>query len=310
MNKLQYILLSILFSVLPTMTFAAQIDEAKALEKAQEFYSQKCKSLLRSASEFKLVYSRKDSSSLLRSADTNTPTYFYVFNVEKNDGFVIVSGDDGTKNILAYSDEGSFSADNMPANLKKWLDFYQSEISYAMKRGSVQKVTTSSDKVTLRSAKAVTPLLGKIKWDQDGPYNILCPYNSKAKERTVTGCMATAMAQIMKYHQWPVTGTGSIKYKPSYQDTISVNFSKTTYDWDQMLETYTSESTPRQDTAIATLMFHCGASALMDIISPIMGEAVLMTMLRPPVSSIISDMTPTLIYYTEIITQIQYGEPF
>ncbi|MCE5174687.1 MAG: C10 family peptidase [Bacteroidales bacterium] len=267
MNKLQHIFLSILLAILPAMAFAAQIDETEALEKAQQFYNQQCKSLLRSTSElnFELVYSRKDSSSLLRSADINTPTYFYVFNVGNDHGFVIVSGDDGTKSILAYSDEGSFSADNMPANLKKWLDFYQSEISYAMKRGSIQTVTTTtSNNVTLRSAKTVAPLLGKIKWNQTDPYNILCPYDSKTKERTVTGCIATAMAQIMKYYQWPVTGIGSIKYKPSYRDTITVNFSKTTYDWDQMLDSYTGGSTPRQDTAIATLMFHCGTSAMMD----------------------------------------------
>jgi hypothetical protein len=94
----------------------------------------------------------------------------------------------------------------------------------------------------------------------------MCPLLPPANvTRAATGCVATAMAQIMKYYQWPVTGTGSNSYTTSTLSIpVNVNFSATTYDWANMTDTYSSSSTQAQKDAVATLMYHCGAATNMD----------------------------------------------
>ena len=268
MSRLRLSILTALLTFFSVMSYSAQRNEAEALEKAQLFYRQNKTSLLRSAvsvqsdGELQLIYACKETAPLLSSA--NAPTYFYIFNKGNGQGFVIVSGDDATKTILGYSDEGSFSVENMPENLQNWLNFYQSEIKYAMESGQSATPPDSVQTVALRSASTMSPLLGNIKWDQGEPYNILCPVNQTTKVQTVTGCVATAMAQIMMYHKWPVSGTGSNSDVTSSYGTLFVDFSKTSYDWNNMLDGYGGTSTLKQDTAVATLMYHCGVAANMN----------------------------------------------
>jgi len=257
MKKSHIFLSTTLLFVLSIRLFAAQISVEKAMEKAQQFYFQNNASQLRSVPDFKLVYTGKDSVSLLRSA--NTPNYFYVFNVGSNDGFVLVSGDDATKSILGYSDEGTFCSENVPENLKNWLNFYQSEIKYAMESGLGPMPEAVAGIAGLRNATTVAPLLGKIKWNQGDPYNLICP-KATGENRAVTGCTATAMAQIMRYYKWPEIGLSSHTYTSANYGSLTVNYAKTTYDWANMLETYGSTSTAIQDTAVATLMYHVGVS--------------------------------------------------
>lgn len=268
MSRLRLSILTVLLTLFSVMSYSAQRNEAEALEMAQIFYRQNKTSLLRSAvnlqsdGELQLIYACKETAPLLSSA--NAPTYFYIFNKGNGQGFVIVSGDDATKTILGYSDEGTFSVENMPENLQSWLNFYQSEIKYAMDSGWSATLPDSVQTVALRSASAMSPLLGNIKWDQGEPYNILCPVNQTTKVQTVTGCVATAMAQIMMYHKWPVSGTGSNSDVTSSYGTLFVDFSKTSYDWNNMLDSYGGTSTLKQDTAVATLMYHCGVAANMN----------------------------------------------
>ena len=108
--------------------------------------------------------------------------------------------------------------------------------------------------------------MGGIKWNQDSPYNNLCPIiNISTSKRAVTGCVATGMAQVMKYYQWPVTGTGSNSYTTSTKHIpLSLNFSQTTFDWANMTETYNGSSSAAQKNAVATLMYNCGVSVNMD----------------------------------------------
>jgi len=256
-----YLLISLVFSMFSSALFASPIDENEALTKAQQFYTQKCSSLLRSAPAFQLIYTCKDAETMLRSA--NASAYFYVFNVGNQNGFVIVSGDDATKTILGYSNEGTFSVNNMPENVKSWLDFYRSEIKEVMESGLIAVTSNNTEVSTsLQAASIVSPLLGNIKWNQGDPYNLLCPGGSSS--HAVTGCVATAMAQIMKYHEWPATGYGSAQYTTNNYGTLSVDFTKTSYDWSNMLDSYGSTSTGNQDTAVARLMYHCGVSANME----------------------------------------------
>ena len=255
---------------------ARQITTEQSLAIAQQFYnkhhvsnSARVKSSV--ASDFRLNYvctgTHSSSASRVKAEISDSTVYFYVYNIGDKGGFVIISGDDATKQVLAYSDEAVFRADSIPSNLQYWLNYYQSEIKYA-KDNALSTLPTDSITLTKSvgstSGTTVSPLLGNIKWDQSYPYNLLCPYITSDNARSVTGCVATAMAQIMRYYRWPVKGTGSFSYTDGTNGTLSANFANTTYDWSNMPENYsTDSSTTVQDTAVARLMFHCGVAVSM-----------------------------------------------
>ena len=206
---------------------------------------------------------------------------FYVFNTVENDGFVLVSSDDAMTPILGYSTaNGMIGRTAMPANLKSWLTHYTDEYDAVVANGWGADELTAVEWNELVSgsyapkndgAKTVNALI-QTQWDQDAPYNNLCPIQGGA--RSVTGCVATSMAQVMKYWEWPASGTGSHSYvSESYNLSVSANFAATTYDWANMpvgglaSDGYTSLAqswNATQKTAVATLMFHCGVSVDMD----------------------------------------------
>ncbi|MDE6534623.1 MAG: C10 family peptidase [Muribaculaceae bacterium] len=178
----------------------------------------------------------------------------YVFS--SGDGFMILPADDIALPLLAYADSGEFNPEEIPA-LKWWLSTYSQQIAYAAATG----VSTHAD-ATTPERQPIEPLL-KTTWDQGNPYNELCPelYGRKC----YTGCVATAMAQVMNYHQWPVQGQGSISYTwKTGNKTESMNFSETSFDWNNMTDNYNSYSTDEQKLAVATLMKACGYSVEMD----------------------------------------------
>lgn len=208
----------------------------------------------------------------------------YIFTTESS--FVVMSADDCAEPILGYSLTGKFVNENMTTNIIGWLQGYNEEIQYAID----SKMTASAETVQLwndlregnaKAAKvtAVVDALIQTTWDQNGIYyysggqwqifelyNNLCPYDSNAGERTVTGCVATAMAQIMNYWGYPAQGIGSYSYTPSTRPDLGVqyaNFGATVYDWDNMPNMLTMNSTTTEISAIATLMYHCGVSVSM-----------------------------------------------
>ena len=199
---------------------------------------------------------------------------FYVFNNQNGGGFVLVSADDIAHPILGYSDKGSFRTDvQLPVNVRGWFKGISKEISSAVALGVQQSDEVREEWNSLlegtpypkRSTRAVSALLSTT-WDQGKPYNNLCPADSNTDSyyggRTVTGCVATAMAQVMKYWNYPTQGTGSNSYSSSY-GTLSANFANTTYDWANMPNNLTNYSSSTQKTAVATLMYHCGISVNM-----------------------------------------------
>ena len=192
-------------------------------------------------------------------------TNLYIFN--GNPGFVVMAADDCVQPILGYSLTGKFIAENMPTNISGWLQGYNDEIQYAIDN----KLKASAETIQLwkdltegnaKAAKAtiVVDALIQTTWDQDPGYNNLCPYDNNANELTVTGCVATAMAQIMRYWEYPSHGVGSHSYTPSTHPeygTQSVNFAQQTYNWaDMPLYSPNAE--------IAKLMYHCGVAVDMD----------------------------------------------
>lgn len=179
------------------------------------------------------------------------------FVVNTLSGFVIVSSDDAMPTILGYSNEGTFDPNNLPEGLRDLLASYDTDFLSL-------PVLSAAPLTTQTLPKEVEPLL-TTKWNQRAPYNDLCPLYDNKDSRCVSGCVAAAMAQVMRYHNCPVKGSGSHSYlwlckeTPELSKILSASFD-ITYDWANMLPSYSSGYTKAQGAAVATLMYHCGVS--------------------------------------------------
>lgn len=191
---------------------------------------------------------------------TIEPAY-YIFERSTGQGFVIVAGDDAVEPIIGYSLENPIDVNNLPPALIGFLKGHESYIRYVKTHPTPPSSSIQSkwsDDASQRTAAAVIqvivePLI-KTRWNQGDPYNALCP------SLRPTGCVATTMAQIMRYWNFPATGQGSHSYKPADFPTQSANFGATTYDWKSMTNTYSSSSSSTSKAAVALIMYHCGVS--------------------------------------------------
>lgn len=192
----------------------------------------------------------------------------YVF-AAPTDGFVIVAADDCVQPILAYSFHNPAS-DQLNPEVRYWLSTYQEQINFLRSVGAVgsdevaaqwkeYSKATPGDPIPL----TMVPALISTTWDQSPYYNKFCPYDSSAHARTVAGCVATAVAQVMKYWNHPAQGTGSHSYNTDF-GTLSANFGATTYNWSLMPTALSGTSSTAQDNAVATLMYHVGVAIEMD----------------------------------------------
>ena len=216
---------------------------------------------------------------VLKKAAQAEESQFYIYENADGEGWVMVAANDIARPILAYSDEGQFRFDNQPDNIKSWLGGYNKQIKNAEINQLEASEEIKAEWQTLRKgerrakqAVVVSPMLTTL-WDQDNPYWKYCP--KKSGENTLTGCVATAMAQVMNYWEWPVTGSGTASTTCD-GTTYTVNFANTTYDWNNMNNRYamyynegdqyytsTSLGTTAQQDAVATLMYHCGVAVQM-----------------------------------------------
>lgn len=197
---------------------------------------------------------RLNTTPSLTLSDNGSPMV-YVFESAGDTGYVIISADDIAAPMLGYSDNGKFDASNMPDNLRWWLGQYQGEIAQAVSAGVDTSYPTSS-----RAVKAPIAPMVTTKWDQDAPYNLKCP--SDAGGKCMTGCVATAFAQVLKFHNLLAQGTGKHSYEWNNQ-MLSFDYGATTFQWDLMLDTYTPQATSNQTNAVATLMYACGVGVNM-----------------------------------------------
>lgn len=210
----------------------------------------------------------KVAKTMVNKADLNelsTRNYnnLYIFSGENS--FVIVSADDRTYPIIGYSNDNPFVMNEAATNINYWLGKVNDEIQYVIDNDIKATEEIQNEWQTLVSGNRLTPkyrtavaALLTTQWNQDDPYNDMCPGGS------VTGCAATAMAQVMKYWNWPMKGVGSHSYYEDDYGELSADFSNTLYDWENMKDNYKSYSTPVEKEAVATLMFHCGVALEMD----------------------------------------------
>ncbi|MBR3479570.1 MAG: C10 family peptidase [Prevotella sp.] len=203
----------------------------------------------------------------------------YVFNVVNDGGFVIVSNDDRTTPILGFSDSGSLDTENIPSNMRAWLQGYADEIAWVKTQSgmSTQSVLLNTPRRS-NGHNAVAPLLS-TQWNQSAPYYNQTPYYKKNADGSIeyrkdyksdyshcaTGCVATAMAQVMNYHKWP---TAQVAGVPGYtwgKAGIDLDaLGSVTFDWNNMLNSYKSSYNTAQANAVSTLMKYCGWSVEMD----------------------------------------------
>ena len=233
--------------------YAAQLSPQEALARMNNTQSQS-----------KGFVSDKTPMQLAYTSSFNGNNTYYVFNKDDNEGYVILSADDCMPAVLGVVDHGNFDINNVPENMKWWLSQYDTSISDYASKG--KKYVSSATK------QNIEPLLGNIAYGQREPYNDLCPQYDG--EKALTGCVATAMAQIMRMHEWPKRGTGKNEYEcnlylgnrydPSYEViTLKTDFTQSVYRWDNMPEFFRWSYTSEEKQAVARLMYDCGVAVNM-----------------------------------------------
>ncbi|WP_320969313.1 thiol protease/hemagglutinin PrtT [Bacteroides nordii] len=256
--------LFLVFCCIPFSFFAKNVDVITA-EKIAKFVLTGVDTQTRSNEiDVSLIWTGEDVCTRMN----NSPAY-YVFNKVGGNGFVIVSGDDIIKPILAYSYVNSFHVENMPDNLRAWMAYYREQINWAREENIVSDEETIWAWERLRdeidSAKnSEEVLIETALWDQTAPYNLLCPTINGTQ--APTGCVATALAIVMKYNRWPDQGSGmTFQYTTKqYKQTLSATYN-IVYDWDNMLNKYEKGNySTDQAEAVSQLMYHCGVFSEMD----------------------------------------------
>ena len=198
---------------------------------------------------------------------------YYVFNATASKGFVVVSGDDcvGDNLVLGYTSQGSFDAEVIPDNLQWWLDETARQISELSRLGIKTRALQLHDDIA--------PLLTTI-WNQgnntynpQNPYNAFCPKTDG--KLCLTGCMATALSQVMYYYRWPQGPiAGELPAYTMVNGSVIEELPVTSFDWDNMVDDYIASTTEEQQAAVATLMRYCGQLVQMDY-TPEMSNGVI-----------------------------------
>ena len=238
MRKVFFFLISLFFSL---VSFAGEVTEEQALQKAQQFMQGK----------------QLKQTNLRRAASTAGNAY-YVFNAENNGGFVIVAGNDLMPEVLGYAEQGNLDLSEAPDNVKWLLDYYAS-IAQSLKDRPADNAASERVVARRRASAALTELIPLLKtqWDQSGIYQQHCPEIGSSK--ALTGCVATAMAQVINFYQWPLTSVRSaVGYTSNRDDETKPQLDLETlparkFNWFNMSE-----------DDIAWLMRYCGQSVLMN----------------------------------------------
>lgn len=238
---------------------AHPIDKVAAHKIAVDFLSaedaasaRQRKSVQRDALNLRLVY---PVSQATRSLSVPTPAY-YVFAAEQGTGFVIVAGDDEVKPIIGYSQTSNFDAANIPPALQAYLIAYERYVG-AVRSDDIYPSLAAETAVS--STTSVFPFITTT-WSQGTPFNNLCP--TVNGNHCVTGCVATAMAQIMNYYEWPVSAAGS-NCAYSVNGSSTIGSFNTVYDWSSMKDSYLGEYTDGEATAVAQLTRDAGYTVKM-----------------------------------------------
>lgn len=249
LNMMKQSIASIALTAMAFALSAAPITPQQALTRMKG-YSHKSASRSVAAASLKLAHTTLTES--------GSPAA-YIFNRTTEPGYIVLSGDDRAFPVLGYSDNGKADEGNLPPQLEWWLSEYARQIEFADAHG----YNGSRKSVPMRADMTAIKPMVTAKWNQGAPYNDQCPLYGN--ERTYTGCVATAMAQVMNYWKYPVKGQGKISYECSgISKKLSMDFSEKEFDWDNILDNYIpGQYNEKQAEAVAYLMKAAGYSVRM-----------------------------------------------
>ena len=272
-NFMKRIIFSFLSYCCAIVAMAEPVGKQAALYTAQSYMIAKGKVVNATPTQ-----SRSKAQNSSSSMGEGWDEAFYVFNAGNDGGYVIVSGDDRTEPILGYVDHGTFDPENIPENMRSWLQFYADQIKYIVDNDLQPESPELRKRNRVVATKHSIPELLTTRWNQGSPYNILCPKYYKedgTQHYPAAGCVATAMAQVVNFYKFPEKTKAVI---PAHSNTYTLsNGTKktvtapaiprnTVIDWENMRDTYSwqgEEYANIQDTAVAKLMLMCGQGVQM-----------------------------------------------
>ena len=216
----------------------------------------------------------------------NANPLFYVFDADGNSGLVFISRSDAAYPILGYTDNDEVDKNDPSLAFVDMISQYNDELTFIITH-NLEATSEISDKWELlldsnsnflksHGARSGTPLL-TTNWSQGSHYNDNCPWDNTHNSRSIVGCVATAMAQVMKYWNFPAQGTGTHSYSCATAGSVSANFGATTYNWTNMPNIVTSVNND-----VATLSFHCGVAVNMNYSSVSSGAYVVNSYTNTP----------------------------
>ena len=264
-------LLSLLLLCAFATTFAQTVSIEKARSVAQQYIA---------IYEPELANAEIQNLPQLIYYDNYNSPVIYAFNIG-NHGFILAGANRSFAPVVGYSLNGVFDSSRLPDNLKVWLDNYVEDVNAvkasATKSSEITRQQTAFQTewkalengdatfYTAKGGKAVDALV-ETRWDQGTGYNNYCPiYNGS---HAVTGCVATAMAQIIRYHRYPSTGFYHRNYVHSAYGALSAHFDSTVYDYSQMPISVHYYSNAAQQHAVSQLCYHCGIAVRMNYQNP------------------------------------------
>jgi hypothetical protein len=260
---MKHVLLSLVLVILFFGGYAKKVDVETAKNAAKNAYYQRVNQLsTKSINDINL--------SLVYTEQVNNVPIYYVFNVNENEGFIIISADDIAKPVIGYSFEGPYPVFNQAPTFSEWMNDFKVQISYGIQNNLKASSTTNNEwsellkkNPSIKKVKSAQPLLIHT-WNQDNPYNELCPVDAAGPGGHVyAGCVAVSMAQVMKFYNYPVHGTGShtdYSYWNGGYGNLTVNYADQTYIWENMPNNVNSST----NGEVAKLLYHCSVAVDMN----------------------------------------------
>ena len=261
------------------LTAFALVSAAEPVSRQAALYTARSFMLAKGKTAATLSKSRlSPTSGSRKKASGETREAYYIFNVAGDGGYVIVSGDDRTEPVLGYVEQGSFDPDSIPENMRSWMQLYADEINYIIDNDIQPGSPHLKKRNKVRGTKHSIPELLTSRWNQGHPYNLTCPKYYKedgTQAYPASGCVATAMAQVMYFYRFPEktkavipshSNTYKLKNGTEKKVTLPAIPKNTVLDWEFMRDAYNCNDEhvhDRADTAVANLVLYCGQSVKM-----------------------------------------------
>lgn len=276
----KYFVFFVLF-LLSIGSWAQQVSPEQAKEIASKFL--KANYSRRNIKRNAPAVSTMKTDVVFEATDTSGQPYVYAVTSTQQDGFVLVSGDERFAEVLGYTDEGTFDEKNMPENMRTFIQGYIDEMKY-LESVDYQPSTTADARRNAAAAKSDISAMVTTQWNQGAPYNAQCPEDPSTHQTSVTGCVATAMAQVVAYHikhfqdqeQGKLT---SLKADiPGYTTathhiSVPIITDRNLPNSNLLLNSYANDAgSVDEKAAVAKLMYDCGVSVYMDYASSSSGS--------------------------------------